>query len=176
MKKLMITALMLIGIGISASAQNWGLGVNLGYGNDVSKPSFGIKALYDINEEFTLAPSLNFYLPETESASSGGASLEAELKCWDINADVHWNFYNTNKGKLYPLAGVSYFNAKISAKASAGGQKESASKSEGKFGINLGFGGQMNLSEKWVASAEIKYQIIEEFKQFVPSLSLIYKF
>ena len=99
MKKLMITALMLIGIGISASAQNWGLGVNLGYGNDVSKPSFGIKALYDINEEFTLAPSLNFYLPETESASSGGASLEAELKCWDINADVHWNFYNTNKGR-----------------------------------------------------------------------------
>ena len=176
MKKLMIVALMLIGFGISASAQNWGLGVNVGYGNDVSKPSFGIKALYDINEAFTLAPSLNFYLPETESASVSGIHAEAELKCWDINADVHWNFYNTDKGKLYPLAGISYFNAKISAKASAGGQKESASESEGKFGINLGFGGQMNFSERWAASAEIKYQIIEEFKQFVPSLSLIYMF
>lgn len=54
MKKLMIMALMLIGFGISASAQNFGFGVNLGYGNEVSKPSFGLKALYDINESFTL--------------------------------------------------------------------------------------------------------------------------
>ena len=41
MKKLMIMAFMLIGLSISAFAQNWGLGVNLGYGNDVSKPSLG---------------------------------------------------------------------------------------------------------------------------------------
>ena len=67
MKKLMIMAFMLIGLSISAFAQNWGLGVNLGYGNDVSKPSLGLKALYDISETFTIAPSLNIYLPKTES-------------------------------------------------------------------------------------------------------------
>ncbi len=176
MKKLMIMAFMLIGLSISAFAQNWGLGVNLGYGNDVSKPSLGLKALYDISETFTIAPSLNIYLPKTESASESGINAEAKLKCWDINADIHWNFYNQDNCKLYPLAGISYFNAKVSAEVSAGGYSEGASESEGKFGINLGFGGQMHLTEAWIASAEIKYQIIEEFKQFVPSLSLIYKF
>ena len=74
------------------------------------------------------------------------------------------------------MAGISYFNAKVSEEVSAGGYSEGASESEGKFGINLGFGGQMHLTEAWIVSAEIKYQIIEEFKQFVPSLSLIYKF
>lgn len=51
-----------------------------------------------------------------------------------------------------------------------------ASESEGKFGLNLGFGGQMNLTENLVASAEVKYQIISDFNQFVLSLSLIYNF
>ena len=176
MKKIMIMAVLLIGFSISAMAQNWALGVNLGYGNDVSKPSFGIKALYDLNESFTIAPSLNIYLPQTEEAHESGLSVEAKLKCWDINADVHWNFYNENNCKLYPLAGITYFHVKAEAEASYGGYSEGASESEGKFGINLGFGGQMNLSDAWIASAEIKYQIIEEFKQFVPSLSLIYKF
>ena len=176
MKRTMIIAFMLIEFSINALAQNWGLGLNLGYGNDVSKPSFGIKALYDINESFTIAPSFNYYLPETESASESGLNVEAKLKCWDINEDVHWNFYNENNCKLYPLAGITYFNAKVEAKASYGGFSERDSESEGKFGINLGFGGQVNLSESWAASAEIKYQIIEEFKQFVPSLALIYKF
>ena len=176
MKKLMFIAFMLIGLGISATAQNWGLGVNLGYGNDVSKPSFGIKTLYDINESFAIAPSFNYYLPKTESASYQGVHAEAKLKCWDINADIHWNCYNSENAKLYPLVGLTYFNAKVSAEASYQGEKGKASESEGKFGMNLGFGGQINLSETWIASAEIKYQIIEEFKQFVPSLSLIYKF
>ena len=172
----MIIALMLIVFGISAFAQNWGIGANLGYGNDVTKPSFGIKALYEINESFTLAPSLNIDLPVTESAYESGVSLEVKLKCWDINADVHWNFYDENNCKLYPLAGITYFNAKVEVEGSYAGHSASDNESAGKFGINLGFGGQINLTEKWVASAEIKYQIIEEFKQFVPSLSLIYKF
>ena len=176
MKKLMIVALLLIGFGISASAQNRGVGVNTGYGNEVSKSSFGIKALYDINESFTIAPSINFYLPETESASESGINAEAKLKCWDINTNIHWNFYNDKKSRLYTLAGVSYFNEKLCAEVSTEGHKEKACESYGQFGINLGLGGQMNLSERWAASAEIKYQIFEDVGQFVPSLYLIYKF
>ena len=171
MKKLMITALMLIGIGISASAQNWGVGFNLSYCNAVAEPSFGIKALYDINESYTIAPSLNFYLPTTETFYKS----EIKDKYWDINVDVHYNFYNTDKGKLYPLAGITFFHIN-STETFIEDNKEESSESEGLFGINLGFGGQMNLTDRWIVSAEIKYQIIEEEKMFIPALSLIYKF
>lgn len=173
----MIMALMLIGFGISAAAQNFGLGVNVGYGSEVSKPSFGVKALYDINESFTVAPSFNYYLPKTlESYSYGGANAESKLKCWDVNVDLHWTCYDADMYQLYPLVGVSYFNVKYDAEASYGGVSAEASESEGKFGVNLGFGGQLYLTENWLVSAEVKYQIISDFNQFVPSLSLAYKF
>ena len=173
----MIMALMLIGIGISASAQNWGGGVSLGYGSEVSQPSFGLKALYDINEKFTLAPSFNYYLPKTESESYDGISAEGKLKCWDINVDLHWTCYDADMYQLYPILGVSYFSAKAEATASGGGYNVTVDTgSAGEFGISFGFGGQMYLTENWLASAELKYQVISDLNQFVPSLSLIYKF
>ena len=178
MKKLMIMALMLIGFGISASAQNFGLGVNVGYGTEVSNPSFGVKALYDINESFTLAPSFNYYLPKTmETVEYGGISAESKLKCWDVNLDLHWTCYDADMYQLYPLVGISYFNVKAEAEASGGGYDvEVDAGSEGKFGVNLGFGGQLCLTENWLVSAEVKYQIISDLNQFVPSVSLMYKF
>lgn len=164
MKKLVIMALMLIGFGISASAQNFGFGVNLGYGGKIEKPSFGVKALYDINESFTLAPSFNYYLKEELEGT--------EVNYWDVNLDLHWICYDADMYQLYPLAGLTYIKGKESA--SEGGYE--LSYSEGFFGVNLGFGGQMYLTDNWVVSAEVKYQILEDVNQFVPSLSLIYKF
>lgn len=166
MKRFMIMALMLIGIGVSASAQNFGFGVNLSYGSEIEKPSFGIKALYDINETFAIAPSFNYYLPESDDY------LGVEYKFWDINVDLHWNCYDADMYQLYPLIGVTYLNGKVSAEDS--GLEVSAS--DGEFGVNLGFGGQLYLTENWLVSAEVKYQIIDQTNQFVPSLSLIYKF
>ena len=162
---------MLISLSISAVAQNWGLGFNLSYCNEVANPSFGIKALYDINESYTIAPSLNLYLPTTETYYK----TEVKDKYWDINIDVHYNFYNTDKGKLYPLAGITFFHIN-STETSTEENLGEPSESEGLFGLNLGFGGQMNLTDRLIASAEIKYQIIEDTSLFIPSLSLIYRF
>jgi outer membrane protein X len=172
MKKLIILAVMLFSISLTAFAQNVGLGLNFGYGNEVSKPSIGAKLFYDINESFTVAPSFNYYFADKLKIFG----VEAKRSCWDMNADVHWNFYNQNNYKLYPFAGLSYFNVQSSVEAGIGNFDVNTSESEGKFGFNLGFGGQMNLAENLVASAEVKYQIVSDFEQFAFSLSLIYKF
>ena len=36
--------------------------------------------------------------------------------------------------------------------------------------LNLGFGGQLSLSENLVSSAKVKHQIISDFNQFVTSV------
>ena len=172
MKKAIVLAVMLISVSMTALAQNVGFGLNLGYGNEVSKPSIGAKMLFDVNESFTIAPSFNYYFADKFEL----LGVETKRSCWDLNADVHWNFYNKDKYKLYPLAGLSYFNVKSSVEAGIGSYDIEASESVGKFGVNLGFGGQMELAENLIASLEVKYQIISDFNQFVPSLSLIYKF
>jgi len=75
------------------------------------------------------------------------------------------------------LAGLSYFHSKAEASASGGGYNVTVDGgSDGALGLNLGFGGQMSLSENLFASAELKYQIFSNLNQFVPSLSLMYKF
>ena len=174
MKKLILLAFMLISISVTALAQttNVGIGLNLGYGNEVSKPSVGMKMLFDISEEFTIAPSFNYYFEDKFEL----LGVETKLACWDLNADIHWNFYSKENYKLYPLVGLSYFNVKAKAGANIGSFDVDVSESEGKFGLNLGFGGQLSLSENLIASAEVKYQIISDFNQFVPSVSLIYMF
>jgi len=172
MKKAIVLAVMLISVSVTALAQNVGFGLNLGYGNEVSKPSVGAKMLFDLNKSFSIAPSFNYYFADKFEL----LGVETKLSCWDLNADVHWNCYVQDKYKLYPFAGLSYFNVKSSVEAGIGSYDIEASESEGKFGVNLGFGGQLSLAENLVASVEVKYQIISDFNQFVPSLSLIYMF
>lgn len=174
MKKLIVLAFMLISISVTAFSQTTGIGfgLNLGYGDEVSKPSLGAKMLFSINDEFTIAPSFNYYFADKFELFG----VETKLSCWDLNADVHWNFYHKDHYKLYPFIGLMYFNEKKSVEADVADIEIASSESEGKFGINLGFGGQMDLAENLIASAEIKYQIISNFNQFIPSLSLIYMF
>lgn len=172
MKRFMIMAVMLIGLGVTAFAQSekLGIGLNVGYGSEISKPSIGVKALYNITEEFTIAPSFNYYFPEKKRIES----VETKLKYWDLNCDVHWNLFNKENYLLYPFAGLAY--AHVKGEASEDEWGFSYDESGGDFGLNLGFGGQMFLTENLLGTAEVKYQIISGLNQFVPSISLIYKF
>lgn len=172
MKRFMVLSVMLIGFSVAVLAQSGKLGVGLsvGYGSEVSMPSVGVKALYDITEEFAIAPSFNYYFPKTEEYGT----VESKLKYWDLNCDLHWNVINKESYLLYPFAGLSYAHADAEASEDDYGVEVGAS--GGEFGLNLGFGGQMYLSEKLLGTAEVKYQIISGLNQFVPSVSLIYRF
>lgn len=174
MKKIMIMAVMLVGIGMAAFAQSgkWGVGLNLGYGTDLSKSSVGIKALYDVTEKFTVASSFNYYFQQKENYEG----VEVKLNYWDVNCDLHWNLANKDTYRLYPLVGLTYLHAKASTSVSSSGYDVDVAASDGKFGVNLGFGSQFRLADQLSAAAELKYQYIDGTGQIVPSLSLMYKF
>lgn len=169
MKKLFLLAVLaLMTVTTFAQDGKFAVGLNIGYGaaSDLKKPSIGIKASYDISEKFTVAPSFNYYFPKKEDIGDGD---EFTLNFWDINCDIHWNVLQKENFKLYPLAGLTYLHAKGSAEGEE-------SESEGKFGGNIGVGGQMDITDKWAVSIEMKYQFISDIPQFVPSLSLMYRF
>ena len=67
---------------VSGTAQEtkWGVGINIGYGTDVSKPFLGAKAHYDITDAFTVAASFNHYFKETvDLGEFGAAGVEGKL-------------------------------------------------------------------------------------------------
>lgn len=139
MKKILMAAMFCMAL-ISGSAQEtkWGVGINIGYGTDVSKPFLGAKAHYDITDAFTVAASFNHYFKETVDLGEFGATgVEGKLKCWDINADFHWNVFRNEIFKFYPLVGLTYLHLKGSTDVAGA----SISNSDGKFGANLGIGG-----------------------------------
>lgn len=171
MKKVFLATVLAV-TSVAAFAQDGKLsvGLNVGYGSasDLEQLSFGVRASYDITEAIAIVPSFNYYLPKTETMEG----CDLKLNVWDINCDFHYNALNKENFKLYPLAGITYMHAK----ATVEGYGASADESNGKLGVNLGVGAQFNISPNLAIHPELKYQIIDETNQLVPSVALMYKF
>ena len=166
MKKLFLFVAMCCIVSVTALAQEnkWAVGLNVGYGTDISKFFLGAKVQYDITDAFTAAASFNHFFKDSYDIGMGE---KFTAKWWDINVDVHWNFIHTETLKVYPLVGITYLNVKSSY--------EGQSSTDGKFGANIGIGGQYNISSNWAVGIEAKYQIIEG-GQFVPMATIMYRF
>lgn len=168
MKKSLFTIAMLFMAIITCAQENkFSAGIVLGYGTDISKASLGGRVVWDITDPFSVAVGFNRYFKD----SYDNGFTEVDVKYWDLNFDFHWNVLRGESYNVYPLIGLTYLHGK--ATAEAGGMKESDS--DGKFGANLGIGGQYNFSENWGAAIEAKYQI-RDGGQFVPALSVMYRF
>ncbi|MCU6771757.1 Uncharacterised protein [uncultured Bacteroides sp.] len=163
-KLLMAVAMAFISVAGFAQSGSWSVGLNFGYGTDISKPFLGGRVMYGINDAFDVAGSFNYYFKDKYDFGYGD---DFTMKWWDINADVHWNAFRGEKYKLYPLAGLTF----MQAKASSGG----VSDSDGKFGVNLGIGGSYDFTSHFAVGVELKAQIISG-TQFVPMASFMYKF
>ena len=76
------------------------------------------------------------------------------------------------KINVYPLAGLHYANATAHLKDLGLGDNES----DGKIGVNLGAGADFKVASSLSIGVEAKYQIIEDFNQFVISAGITYSF
>lgn len=161
MKKLILATVvcLLAAFNMQAQEGKWGIGLNLGYGTEVSKAFLGGRVLYDINDQFDVVGSFNRYFKESAGP--------LDLKTWDINADFHWNVIRQDMFEFYPLVGLTYLHQKLD------GFGDSAS--DGWFGVNLGVGIMFNLNSHWSIGAEAKGQIMSD-SQFVPMVSAMYRF
>lgn len=155
MKKFFVTMLMCLMVSAALWAQDgkWGVGLNLGYGTGISKGLLGGRVLYDIDDRFDVVGSFNRYFKK------------GEWKCWDINADFHWNVYHHELFEVYPLVGISFYHEKFSP----------LDYNELFFGVNLGAGIMFDITENWKIGAEMRGQIMSN-SQFVPLVTAMYRF
>ena len=153
MKKFFVTLLvcLMTSAGLWAQEGKWGVGLNLGYGTEVSQAFLGGRVLYDIDDRFDVVGSFNRYFKDHG------------LKTWDINADFHWNFYHQEYFEVYTISGISLLHTK------ADHDKDSF------FGVNLGAGIMFNITENWKIGVEMKGQIMSD-SQFVPLVTAMYRF
>lgn len=181
MKKLLLLAVgIMLSTGIFAQKGQTAAGLNLSYGTEIKNIGIGAKGQYGITDKIRLEASFDYFLEKDE------------MKMWDININAHYLFNLSEKWKIYPLVGITYTHWKYNSTFIYDwddlwdydwydwdvyeDEDEDTSESEGKFGINVGCGWQYEINDKFALTAEIKYQLISDFNQFVVGIGAVYKF
>lgn len=110
---------------------------------------------------------MNYYL--------GGSTNEGMI---DANINAHYLFRVAPKVNVYPLIGLGYASCKYNTFSVDYNtlETEEGTVNEGKFAVNVGVGGEYQLTDKWALDAELKYQIISGFGQLVIGVGVAYKF
>ena len=159
MKKLaflVITLIMGVTTAFSQNAQgDKGIGLNLNYAAETSF-GLGAKFQYNLTDHVRIEPEFNYYF-EPDWVSF-----------WDLGVNFHYLFPVASDVTIYPAVGIGYAHAKADF--------EEISASEGKFNAKIGVGADFNLGGNWKLNIEPKYQIVDDFNQFVISAGLTYKF
>lgn len=196
MKKLMMVAIILmVGVGAAMAQKDVKVvGLNINYGTEISNLGIGAKFQYGLTDALRGEASFDYFLKKDG------------LSMWDVNVNLHYLFDVAPKVKVYPLVGIGYANVKVEASwGFEGGDDDSGdsdwnledyysntrfdasdyeneevggetSASEGKIAINLGAGAEYELTDKISIGAELKYQIISNTSQLVPTIGVTYKF
>ena len=114
---------------------------------------FGLGAGFTmgIMEKVDFAPNFNYYFTDGT--------------VFTLDGDFHYNFDLNQEWRLYPMVGIAWFHA-----------SSGIGDDYNKIGINLGGGACYNISSKWAAFAEAKYQWVSDFDDSFFTLGVSYKF
>lgn len=140
-------------------------GAHLTFGTAAENVGIGIKYQYGITDTWRIEPSLNYYF--------------GDFKVFDVNANVHYLFHVAERINVYPLAGIGIASNKTAeweSKDEYGNPIKGESIRHTNFAVNLGAGGEYELTEQLALGLEMKYQIISGFNQFVIGIGAAYKF
>ena len=129
------------------------VGVIVGHAISSKAPTIGVDYRYNILDKVRLAPSA-MYVFENDFANTFYA-----------NADAHYLARITDKATMYPLAGIglSYWKWDTLVINDLNDLLDkSESDSKVRIGLNLGFGGEMRVTDDIIVGAEFRYNLTTE--------------
>jgi len=179
MKSIKITLILLI-ITTVANAQ-LKVGGKLSYGSEIESLGIGAKAIYKLNENFSLSGELNYFFGITTTTTNifMGQNFSSSIVGTDLvtlNTDLHYkiNISNLNDLRFYGIGGsnFSFYGTEVTAHNSITGST-STDNNETFIGLNLGLGGVFSITNKLDLISELKY-VISNLNQIVFSAGAVY--
>ncbi|MEX2350109.1 MAG: outer membrane beta-barrel protein [Flavobacteriaceae bacterium] len=154
MKKTVVSMMFILGLFCTVQAQeNTRIGAFLAYGTEIENVGIGANAEFPIIENLTIAPSLIYFLPNEEYG--------VKVNWLEVNGNANYYFISDESMGVYALGGLNYSSVKVSYDGdSFFGDDYSAS--DGRFGLNLGGGINLNIGSSIVPFAELKYVLIDD--------------
>lgn len=136
------------------------VGLMVGYGVDNEALTIGLDYRYNVKDKLRLAPSVLYMLKNDN------------LSTWYFNADAHYLLRLSNKATLYPIGGIglsswkfewdstgSFLQSVLEELSEGPGLETKDSETKFRFGLNLGFGGEMRITKDLILGAEFKYNL-----------------
>lgn len=155
---------------VYSSAQDqeglFSLSANVNYGTEIESLGLGFRGQYGFTDHIRGVAEYKYYIDRHN------------LSEWEINADAHYVFGNSDDLLFYPIAGLKFSRWTLDTSR---GKNEinnvyHIKNSENRIGLNLGFGSQIAVGEKTFLQPEIKYEIIKNYSQFVFGIGFMYQF
>jgi opacity protein-like surface antigen len=150
MRKLLFTAfvaILLTGAYNQAQAQ-FKIGPGVGFATDISSLSISANASYDINEKWAASGAFTYFL-EKDNVKWSALDFNANYNITEIE----------NVGALYGIGGINITMVKVDIPG-LDDLLGSSSTSSSDFGINLGAGLNLELSDKITLAPELCYTIV----------------
>ena len=150
---MMIACMMLFSTAMFAEKGDMfvGGGISYGLGSDYKNFGIGVKGQYEIFNNFRADAQVDHFFKHD------GISMS------DININLQYLLGDGNL-RYYPLAGL----ALVGHSTNAFGFLE-----EMKAGFNIGAGAELPITDKWKVFAEAKYQIVEDWGRFIPTIGVM---
>ncbi len=148
-KLLLIAALMLVSIGVSAQGEQFAIGGNAGVGvykNSYSPFGFGPKFQFYFADHWRGEASFTYW---SKKDNFGGFM--------DFNGNVHYVFNVADKVNLYPIGGITV----VSTHSLPAGQDNQTL-----IGFNLGGGAEFYIASHLKLNLDIKYQYAQKEKTY----------
>ena len=155
MKKLMMIAcMMLFSTAMFAEKGDMFVGAGLSYGVGSYHKSLGIgvKGQYEFLTNFRADAQVDHFF------KSDGVSMS------DVNVNLQYVIENDNL-RFYPLAGIAF----VGASSNAFGFLTDA-----KVGFNVGAGAELPINDKWKIFLDAKYQVVEDWGRFIPTIGVMF--
>jgi opacity protein-like surface antigen len=133
------------------------IGGILGYAIDNETAVIGTDYRYNILDRLRLAPSLLYVFKKDNHRY-----FDSDANIWYFNADAHFLTRITEKATLYPIGGLGFSIWNLKAIEVLDIEIKD-SETDIRLGLNLGFGGEIRLTDDIILGAEFRYNLTKRY-------------
>lgn len=155
MKKILLAIALVLGISSAARADggDLALGVHFLNGSSQNQMGIGVKVQCGLSGDLRLEPSFDYWF-EKESVST-----------WDVAINLQQVVEVTSNFCVFPLAGLGYSRWTIDLGSGSNQEHD-------RIFFDLGLGGEVAMSSCLWLTAEMTYQLMTDYGQFVPKVGV----
>lgn len=130
------------------------------------------KGIYELNLPFHIEPSFTWYMPRVTKEDLGPSTYKQIMSSIMFDVNGHYVFNSLDKFEFYGLAGLNITFMGMKYVTEVDGDKSKSKYTDNAFGLNVGAGAYMKLTDQFDLYGEAKY-VISKYDQLMVNVGVL---